>query len=317
MSTATVVGVDVGKAHVDVAAGPEPAFIGRFENEPEGHAQLVERLQGLAPQLILMEATGGYEEALACALQAAGFAVAVINPKRARDFAKAMGKLAKTDRIDAHVLADLARVLAGQADMARYLKPLESPHQQDLAALVARRRQLVTMLGMERQRLMRSRPVAKPSIEALIQAIRAQIDDVEGDMQRHVHEHYAALDELLSSAKGVGPVVSASLIAELPELGQLTRRKIASLVGVAPMARDSGTMRGRRQIRGGRFDNPRSLYMAAKAAKRYNPTIKAFYERLIAAGKLRKVAITACMRKLLCILNAMVRQNQAFNPNHG
>jgi len=314
MSTAVVVGVDVGKAQVDVAAGPGVGSLGRFDNEPEGHAKLAERLQELGPQLILMEATGGYEHALACALQAAGFAVAVINPKRARDFAKAMGKLAKTDRLDAQVLADLAQVLVQQSDLERYLKPLEDEHQEDLAALVSRRRQLVTMLGTERQRLSRARAVAKPSIEALISAIRAQINDVDGDMEQHVRKHFAALDELLSSIPGVGPVVSASLIADLPELGRLTRRQIAALVGVAPMACDSGKMRGRRQIRGGRFELRRALYMAAMAAKRYNPLIKPFYDRLIAAGKQRKVAITACMRKLLCILNAMARQNQPFDP---
>lgn len=316
MSTAVVVGVDIGKSFVDVATRPTGSLSERFENESAGHELLIGRLEVLKPQLVVMEATGGYEQALACALQAAGFAVAVINPKRARDFAKAMGKLAKTDRIDAQVLADLAQVLVSRPDLETYLKPLESAHQADLAALVGRRRQLVTMLGMERQRLSRSRAIARPSIEALIQAIEAQIDDVEGEMQRHVREHFGALDELLSSIKGVGPVVSASLIAELPELGRLTRRKIASLVGVAPHACESGSMRGRRQIRGGRFDVRRALYMAAMAAKRYNPLIKPFYERLIAAGKLRKVAITACMRKLLCILNAMVRTQAPFDPNH-
>jgi transposase len=311
-----VVGVDVAKAKVDVASTLSPTPIGTFANEPEGHSALVARLEGLKPDLIVMEATGGYEHALACALQAAGFAVAVINPKQARDFARAMGTLAKTDRIDAQGLAELGRVLAGRADLAKYLKPLETAEQQDLAALVTRRRQLVAMLGMERQRLSHTRPIARKSVEVLIDTIRAQLDDVDSDMGKHVQAHYAELDALLESTHGIGPVASATLIADLPELGHLTRRQIAALVGVAPYACDSGTMRGRRRVYGARFEIRRTLYMATLTAAKHNPIIRAHYQRLGAAGKLKKVALVACMRKLLTILNAMAKTNTTFDPHH-
>ena len=265
-----------------------------------------------------MEATGGYEAALACALQAAGLAVAVVNPKQARDFAKSMGRLAKTDRIDARTLAELAGVLARRDDLARFIRPLADIQQQQLAALVTRRRQLLTMLGAEHQRLQLAVPMVRPSIEAMIQAIRAQLDDLEAQMIAHVREHFADLDALLQSTRGIGPIASATLIAELPELGRLNRREIAALVGVAPIANESGTSRGRRRVQGGRFEIRRVLYMATLTAARRNPVIKAFYQRLIAAGKLPKVALVACMRKLLTILNAMVRTNKPWdNSLHG
>ena len=263
-----------------------------------------------------MEATGGYEAALACALQAAGYAVAVVNPRQARDFAKALGRLAKTDRIDAEGLAEFGRMLLGRADLARYLKPLATAERQDLAALVARRRQLVTMLIMERQRLAAARRAVRPSIRALIDAIKRQLDRVDREMAKHVASHFAELDRLLRSTDGIGPVASATLIAELPELGRLTRRQIAALVGVAPLARDSGQMRGRRRIQGGRFQIRRALYMTTLTAARHNPILAAHYQRLVAAGKFKKVALVACMRKLLTILNAMARTRTSFNPNH-
>ena len=311
-----IIGIDVAKAHIDVASTCSPHPVGRFDNEPEGQSALIARLQTLRPELIVMEASGGYEHALACALQAAGFAVAVINPRQARDFAKAMGYLAKTDPIDAHGLAELGRVLLSKEDLARYLKPLETAEQQDLAALVTRRRQLVAMLGMERQRLSFTRPIARASIEALIEAIKRQLDDVEGEMSRHVSTNFAELDRLMQSTHGIGPVASATLIADLPELGQLTRRQIASLVGVAPYACDSGSMRGRRRVQGGRFEIRRTLYMATLTATRHNPLIRAHYQRLVGAGKLKKVALIACTRKLLTILNAMAKTHSTFNPNH-
>jgi transposase len=242
--------------------------------------------------------------------------VAVVNPRQARDFAKALGHLAKTDRIDAEGLAELARMLLARADLARYLKPLESLEQQDLAALVTRRRQLVTMLGMERQRLAFGRPAVRGSIEALIEAIKKQLDEVDRDMTRHVSTHFAELEQLLRSAGGIGPVASATLIADLPELGRLSRRQIAALVGLAPFAWDSGQMRGRRRIYGGRFEIRRTLYMATLTATRHNPVIRDHYEHLVAAGKLKKVALVACMRKLLTILNAMARTGTAFDPHH-
>jgi transposase len=311
--TSVVVGIDVAKAHVDVSVLGVKLDVQRFDNDVDGHSALVAALQPFAVSLVVMEATGGYEAAIACALQAAGMSVAVVNPRQARDFAKSMGQLAKTDAVDARLLAEFASVLVRREDLASFIRPLPDDKQQTLAALVTRRRQLLTMLGAERQRLQLAIAKVRPSIEAMIKAIRAQLDDVEAQMVGHVKEHYEELDKLLRSASGIGPVASATLIAELPELGQLNRREIAALVGVAPMANDSGTTRGRRRIQGGRFEIRRVLYMAALVAAKHNPPIKAFYQRLLAAGKLPKVALVACMRKLLTTLNAMVKTNTPWD----
>ena len=311
-ATLVVVGIDVAKAQVDVAVLGAVLEAQRFDNEAEGHSALAAALAPLGVALVVMEATGGYEAALACALQAAGLAVAVVNPKQARDFAKSMGKLAKTDRIDARMLAEFAAVLVRRDDLAHFIRPLANSEQQALAALVTRRRQLLTMLLGERQRLQLAMALVRPSIEAMIEAIRAQLDDVEAQMVAHVKEHFAELDRLLQSASGIGPVASATILAELPELGRLNRREIAALVGVAPTANDSGTSRGRRHVQGGRFEIRRVLYMATLSAARHNPSIKAFYDRLLAAGKFPKVALVACMRKLLTILNAMVKHNKPW-----
>ncbi len=306
-----MVGIDVASLHVDVAAiGAElPASLARLSNDADGHSALADGLVRLAPGLVLIEATGGYEAALACALQAAGLRVAVINPRMARDFARAMQRLAKTDRIDAATLAELAGVLARRPDAERFIRPVSEPEQQDLAALVTRRRQLVAMQLSERQRLRLARPVARPSIEAMIEAIKHQLDDVEAEMARHVEQHHAQMAALLQGVAGIGKVAAATLIAELPELGRLNRRQICALVGVAPYANDSGSSRGRRRIAGGRFEVRRALYMATLTAVRYNPPIRDFYERLVAAGKLKKVALIACMRKLITHLNAIARDH--------
>jgi transposase len=304
------VGIDVASTHVDVAAtGAElPDSCNRLSNDQAAHEMLVKALVPLQPAMVLMEATGGYEAELACALQAAGLRVAVVNPKMARDFAKAMQRLAKTDRIDALTLAQLAAVLAQRPDAERFVRPLSVPEQQDLAALVNRRRQLVAMQLAERQRLRLARQVARPSIEAMLQAIARQLDDVEAEMVAHVGRHHAEAAKLLQHVKGIGRVASATLIGELPELGRLNRRQICALVGVAPYANDSGSTRGRRRIAGGRFEVRRALYMATLTATRHNEAIKTFYERLVSAGKLPKVALIACMRKLLTHLNALMRQ---------
>jgi transposase len=317
-ASSVVVGIDVAKAHVDVAVLGAQFDAQRFDNEVEAHSALAAALKPLGAALVVMEATGGYEAALACALQAAGLPVAVVNPKQARDFAKSMGRLAKTDSIDARMLAELAAVLVRRDDLARFLRPVADEQQRWLAALVTRRRQLLTMLNAERQRLQITPRGLHPSLQAIIAAIQAQLDDIEGQMVGHVRQHFAELDRLLQSASGIGPVASATLIAELPELGRLNRREIAALVGVAPMANDSGSSRGRRRVQGGRFEIRRVLYMAALTASRRNPAIKAFYDRLLAAGKLPKVALVACMRKLLTILNAMVRTRSPWNKSiHG
>jgi transposase len=311
------VGIDIAKAHVDVAVSGADGGEKRFANDADGHSAL---LAGLPDKvsLIVMEATGGYEAALACALQAAGLAVAVVNPRQARDFAKAMGRLAKTDRIDARILAEFAAVLLRRDDLARFLRPLADDEQRVLAALVTRRRQLVTMLTAERQRLPLAVPKVRPSIEAIMQAIQAQLEDVESQMLAHVRKHFAKLDDLLGSASGIGPIARATLIADLPELGHLDRRQLGALVGLAPMAKDSGNARGRRRIQGGRFELRRVLYMATLTATRHNPVIRTFYERLLAAGKPPKVALVASMRKLSTILNAMVRTNKMWDASlHG
>lgn len=303
------VGIDVASTHVDVAVlgAALPESCERVGNDQAGQELLIQALVPLQPALVLMEATGGYEAELACALQAAGLRVAVVNPKMARDFAKAMQQLAKTDRIDARTLAQLAAVLAQRSDADRFVRPLSAPEQQDLAALVNRRRQLVAMQLAERQRLRLARQVARPSIEAMLQAIARQLDDVQAEMVAHVERHSEAA-KLLQQVKGIGRIAAATLIGELPELGQLNRRQISALVGVAPYANDSGSSRRRRRIAGGRFQVRRALYMATLAATRHNDAIKAFYDRLVAAGKLPKVALIACMRKLLTHLNALMRQ---------
>ena len=309
-----VIGIDIAKQTFDAAIGVAGA-IKTFANDDSGHDALMAELASKAVDLIVMEATGGLERDLACALQAAGFAVAVVNPRQARDFAKAMGYLAKTDRIDAKALAELAHVLSRHPERERFVSALPTPEQQVLQALVARRRQLVAMRVAEHQRLSVSHAAAKKSIEAMIEAIRAQINEVEADLAKHIEIHHADLAKRLASVRGIGPTTVATLIAEVPELGQLSRREIAALIGLAPFNRDSGQMRGKRTIFGGRSQVRRGLYMAALAAIRFNDVIKQFYNRLVAAGKPKKVAIVACMRKLLTILNAMVRTGKSWDDS--
>lgn len=309
-----VIGIDIAKQTFDAAFGVAGTSES-FPNDDTGHDALTTKLARVAVDLIVMEATGGLERDLACALQACGFAVAVINPRQARDFAKAMGYLAKTDRIDARALAELAQVLARHPQRDRFLSVLPTSEQQVLQALVARRRQLVAMHVAEHQRLSVSHQAARKSIEALIQAIRAQLDEVEAELARHIETHHANLARQLASVRGVGPATVATLIAEVPELGKLSRREISALIGVAPFNRDSGQMRGKRTIFGGRGQVRRSLYMAALAAIRFNPVIRTFYDRLLLAGKPKKIALVACMRKLLTILNAMVRSGKSWDDS--
>jgi transposase len=314
MSDRICIGIDVAKDNLELAFGPAGA-IQSFTNNDAGHDALVAALKPLKVELIILEATGGYERDAACALQVAGFAVAVINPRQARDFAKAMGYLAKTDRIDAQGLAQLAEVLARHPDRDKLVKPLPSADQRTLQALVARRRQLVSMLVAERQRLTTRHAAARPSIKVLIETLRNQIDSLEAELARHIEAHHAELARQLTSVRGIGPATVASLIADVPELGQLSRREISALIGVAPFNRDSGQHRGKRMIFGGRADVRRALYMATLAAIRFNLVIKHFYERLVLAGKPKKVAIVACMRKLLTILNAMVKSGNPWDDS--
>lgn len=313
MSESLYAGIDVAKETLELALGPS-AEVQSLANAPRDHEAIAKHLREKKVALVLMEASGGYEFALACALQAAGLVVVVINPRQARDFARAMGYLAKTDAIDARVLAQLAAVIATHPKREHFIKELPNAQQQELQALVLRRNQLLGMLQAEEQRLAISHRVARKSIEKLIKAIRKQLDDTEAALAEHVERHHADLSALLQSADGVALKTTAVLIAELPELGRLNRAQISALVGVAPFNNDSGRFRGKRTIKGGRKQVRRALYMATLAAIRFNPAISRFYKRLVAAGKPKKVALVACMRKLLTILNAMVRSRKPWNP---
>jgi transposase len=309
MSELVYVGIDVAKNSFEVAVTGELQTLS-LSNEEAGHAELCQLLLPLAPRLVLLEATGGYEQELALALAASGLRVSVINPRQARDFARCTGKLAKTDRIDAQALRSFAAMLDAQGHEPR---ALADEQRRELTALVVRRRQLVAMLVAERQRLGVAHPKAKPSILQIMDAIAAQLHDVDGQLQEHIQAHHADLARLLTSVKGVGPTTASTLLAQLPELGQLNRKQITALVGLAPMNRDSGTLRGQRHIFGGRSDVRRVLYVAALVGTRFNPVLKAFYVRLLAAGKPKKVALVACMHKLLVILNAIARTRSPWH----
>lgn len=309
------VGIDVSKATLDIAAS---SAIEQFSvaNDTDGFNSIIAELRKHSVVLVLMEATGGLEAAVACALQTEGFELAVVNPRQARDFARAMGYLAKTDRIDARVLAQMAVVINRHPERSRFIRALPDTERQVLNAMVVRRRQLIAMQVAERNRLYPSHPQSRKSINIIIKALEDELARIDDDMNNHIRSHFKELSERLSSIKGVGTMTAATLLAEVPELGRLSRREISALVGVAPVNRDSGTMRGRRTIFGGRAGVRTALYMAALVATRFNPVIKAFYTRLVAAGKPKKVALVACMRKLLSILNAMLRKNEEWNETY-
>jgi transposase len=304
---ATYVGIDVAKAELVVAVLPT-ADSWAVPNEDGGIAALVRRLRSLGPALVVVEATGGYERALVAALATAGVPLVVANPRQVRDFARATGQLAKTDRIDAATLALFA-------DRVRPApRPLPDQLTQALDALLTRRRQLLEMLTAERNRLTPALPAIRRDLHQHIRWLECRLHDVDRDLDDRIQSSpvWRAKDNLLQSVPGVGPVVSRTLLGELPELGTLNRKQIAALVGVAPLARDSGTLRGKRMVYGGRAPVRAALYMAALVASRRNPVIRAFYQHLVAAGKPKKVALTACMRKLLTILNAMVDTNTTW-----
>jgi transposase len=305
-------GVDVSKQHLDACwDGQDP----RWSNDAAGCSELTAKLQAAGVDLVVIEATGGYERAVVCALQTAGIAVARVNPRQARDFAKSMGVLAKTDRVDARTLRDFADVLARHKDRAKYITAPLSTHQAQLGTMVTRRRQLVEMRVAESNRLELAGKRAVRSIKAVLRTLDRQLASIDADIDQFLDEHFKSQRELLDTVKGVGPVTIMTLNAALPELGHLQRREIAKLVGIAPLANDSGQRKGKRQIWGGRCDVRAVLYMATLSAKQHNPVIRAFYDRLIAAGKLPKVALVACMRKLLTILNAMLKTGTPWNPN--
>lgn len=296
-----VVGIDVAKARLDVATRPgdEAWWVA---NDAAGLAGLAERLRGLGPALVVLEATGGLELPVAAALAAAGLAVAVVNPRQVREFARATGRLAKTDRLDARVLAHFAAAVRPEP------RPLPDAAARELGALVARRRQVLEMLVAERHRRRTAGGAVGERIQAHIGWLEGELDAVDGALGDAVRASPAwrAAEDLLRGVPGVGPTLARTLLAELPELGRLGRKQVAALVGVAPLARDSGTRRGKRAVWGGRAPLRATLYMATVAATRHNPVIAAFYARLRDAGKPAKVALVACMHKLLRILNAML-----------
>jgi len=296
------VGIDVAKAHLDVAVRPTGESW-RVPNDPAGIAELVARLAVQRPTLLVVEATGGLEVPLTAAVAAAGLAITVVNPRQVRDFAKAVGQLAKTDALDAQLLARFAEVVRPTP------RPLPAPDAQALAALVTRRTQLVGMLVAEQQRRGTTLPALRPRLDAHLRWLQAEREALDRELERTLRQSplWREQEDLLRSVPGIGPVVSATLLADLPELGKLTRKQIAALVGVAPLNRDSGRLRGRRHIWGGRARVRAALYMGTLVAVQHNPVLRPFYERLLAAGKPKKVALTACMHKLLLILNALLR----------
>ena len=304
------VGIDVSKERLDVAVRPT-GDIWQVSHDPRGIGEVLEHLEELAPQLVVLEATGGVEMTLAGELAASGQHVAVVNPRQVRDFARATGKLAKTDVLDAHVLAHFAEAVRPAS------RPLPDAGTQELAALVARRRQLVEMITAEKNRLRTAGPRIRPKVQEHIRWLEENLADLDRDLGDFIRSSpvWRDKDQLLQSTPGVGPVLSMTLLSDLPELGTLNRAEIAALVGVAPFNRDSGTLRGKRKVWGGRAQVRAALYMAALVATRFNPVLQTFYQRLCAAGKPKKLALTACMRKLLTILNLMVRQNRHWNPS--
>lgn len=310
MSTAcTFVGVDVSKAWLDVAIRPQGTVV-RVSNDAAGVMALVDRLSSLGPLLIVAEATSVYHDALAAACDAAGLPCAVVNPRLVRSFAVGMNWLAKTDRLDAQALAHFAELRRPP------VRQRPDPETAALAALVKRRQQLVDAVTVERNRLHTARPLVAPGIRALIVFLRQQLKELNRQIRQLIRSHprWHAHDARLQSVPGVGPVVAATLIAQLPELGRATQKQAAMLVGVAPINRDSGQFRGKRTVWGGRASVRAVLYMAALVASQHNPTIRAFYLRLLAAGKPPKVALTACMRKLIGLLTALLRDQQSWRP---
>ena len=309
-STGIYVGIDVAKDKLDVAVLGEMQA-SQVSNDQAGIAELSKQMLDLGPELIVVEATGGYQRAVVLGLFEAGLPVAVVNPERVRQYARACGLLAKTDKIDALNLAEFGknvqpRRFEAKSEAGRYL-----------CALLVRRRQLEEMLKAERNRSRTVYEDLRSSLETIIMCLKAELKRVDGEVRKFMDEHesWKEQEELLRSAPAVGVVTAATLLAELPELGKMDRKKIAALVGVAPMNADSGKKRGYRKTKGGRAEVRSVLYMCTLVGMRYNPVIKAQYEQLVARGKLKKVALTACMRKFLTILNAMMRDQQPFRTS--
>ena len=311
MTTAgTFIGLDVAKKQLDVAARPSGArWTGA--NDVAGMTALIEWLRRAGPvTLIVVEATGGYELAVVAALAAAGHPVVVVNPRQVRDFARATGQLAKTDALDAAVLAHFAEAVRPE------VRPLPDELTQVMQGWVARRRQVLAMIGAEQNRLGLAAPAVQPAIHTHLEWLRQHLGEVDPELRTVLRSSpvWREHDDLLRSVPGVGPVLATTLLVDVPELGRLNRHEIAKLIGVAPLNQDSGEHRGTRRIWGGRAPVRKTLYMATLAAVKHNPVIREFYLRLCQAGKPKKVALTACMRKLLTILNAMLHQGTAWKP---
>lgn len=307
------VGIDVSKARVDVHVRPDGVAFG-MATDAEGLAALVARLKPLRPTLVVLEASGGYEGVVAAALAEVGLPVAIVNPRQVRKFAGAIGRLAKTDAIDAAVIAHFAEAVRPQP------RPLPDALASRLQELMARRRQLVVMINAEKQRLAKAQdPVAQHSFRALLKSLEVEQARIDKAIDKLIEASpvWCAKQDLLKSVPGVGDVVARTLIAELPELGQVDRHQIAALAGVAPMNRDSGRYRGKRRIQGGRVTVRAPLYMACLVAIRHNPVLTRFYRRLREAGKPARLALVAAMRKLLIILNAILRDGAAWAPAQG
>ncbi len=296
------VGIDVPKTHLDVAVRPRSEQW-RVSNDEEGIQAILSRLRAVEPTLIVLEATGGYGRELIASLVAASLPVAVVNPKQVRDFARCTGKLAKTDSLDAQALARFGEAVRPEP------RPLPDEQARSLTAVLERRRQLIAMLVAEKNRLHVAPEQVKGRLEAHIEWLEEELESIDRDLDQTIRDSpvWRERDELLQSVPGVGKVLSTTLLAELPELGTLTRHEVVALVGVAPLNRDSGALRGKRTVWGGRARVRAALYMGTLVATRYNPVIKEFYERLTSKGKAKKLALTACMRKLLTILNAMLK----------
>lgn len=301
-------GIDVSKTALDLARWGKQEVI-RYENDAAGIAAMVAVLSSkTAVTLIVVEASGGFEQTMVTELAAVSLPIVVVNPTRVRNFARAKGQLAKTDPIDARMIADFAQAIRPE------VRPLGTEEQQLIKALVTRRRQLIDMQTAEKNRRTSINPELLPRLEKHLDWLETELAEIEADLNEWIDQNAQWREKRVSleSVPSVGKVTSFTLLAELPELGTLSRQKIAALVGLAPFNRDSGRFRGRRHIFGGRSDVRSVLYMATLSGIRYNPVLKAFYDRLMAKGKLPKVAITACMRKLLTILNAIVRDGSAW-----
>lgn len=311
MDRKTPFGIDVSKDHLDVAGTASDPAPFRVPNTDAGHAEVIARLKPHAPEGVVMEATGPYHLPVAAALAEAGLPVMVINPRQARDFARATGHLAKTDRIDAGVLAQFGQV-SGLSP-----RPLPDAPTRELSARLVRRRQLVEMLTAERNRFGVASQSVRKGIQEHITFLKKELAALDDDLGSFLKAHglWQEQIQILQSVPGVGPVLARTLIGELPELGRLDRGRIAALVGVAPLNRDSGRREGKRQVWGGRGNVRAVLYMAALVATKHNPVIRAFYQKLLGAGKAKKVALVACMRKLLVILNAMIKSKEHWNPS--